>query len=271
MFRWRFWQRCLFTLHLLLGGAVGAWANDAQLAELFTQQGVKGTLVIASLDGEKQFEHNSSRAAQRFVPASTFKIPHTLIALQEMAIYPQEVFIWDGQHRSYAAWNQNHTLATAFKVSCVWCYQELTNRISGLAYQDYLQKMAYGTAKLGPELSTFWLKGDLKISAREQVTFLRNLYHQGFTIAPPYYHLLKQMMQVEKTDRYSLYAKTGWGSGVIPQVGWYVGYVESPSGVWLFALNMEITNPDQLPLRQQLVMAGLRTKQIIVDHAAALP
>ena len=47
-------------------------------------------------------------------------------------------------------------------------------------------------------------------------------------------------MLVERTENYSLFAKTGAGkvdSGAM--LGWYVGFVENSSGVHFFAFNFD--------------------------------
>ena len=64
-------------------------------------------MVISSLDGKMSYVHNSSRSETRFVPASTFKIPNTLIALEEGAIKNEkEVIQWDGKDRGFDALEQ---------------------------------------------------------------------------------------------------------------------------------------------------------------------
>ena len=62
---------------------------------------------------------------------------------------------------------------------------------------------------------------------------------------------------------YRLYAKTGWAASQQPQTGWYVGYVENGSEVWLFAGNIDIDNASQLPLRQALTLEALRRKGVL--------
>ncbi|MEG3639417.1 class D beta-lactamase [Magnetococcus sp. PR-3] len=263
MFNYLFFRTFAFlTGFFSLVATHPSYADDMQLAGLFAQHNLRGTLVIESIDGQHRFVHNQARSGQRFVPASTFKIPHTLIALQEMAVHPQEILLWDGQQHPYPPWNRNHTLASAFKYSCVWCFQELAKRLGPQAYGHYLQEMAYGTAVAGPKLTNFWLQGDLKISAKEQIAFLRKLYLQQLPFSPQHFSTLKQIMQVEKTEDYQIYAKTGWAAKVYPQVGWYVGYVVGKRGVWMFALNMKVNNREQLSLRKSLVMEALRLKKI---------
>ena len=60
-------------------------------------------------------------------------------------------------------------------------------------------------------------------------------------------------MVAERNPDFSIYGKTGWAASAEPQVGWYVGYLETHDDVWFFALNMDIRSETDLPLRKQLV------------------
>ena len=64
-------------------------------------------------------------------------------------------------------------------------------------------------------------------------------------------------------DTGTTWAKTGWATRVKPQVGWYVGYVETSNDVWFFATNIETRNEMDLPLRQKLTREALRVKGVI--------
>lgn len=241
-----------------------SYAEDAGLAKIFQDAGAKGTMVIANLDGTRQFVHNDSRANTRLPAASTFKILNSLIALDEGAISgPEEVFVWDGHHYDIPDWNQNHTLASAYKASCVWCYQVIASRMAPKTYQTHIQRAGYGQLVEPFDQTHFWLDGSLKISALEQSEFLRKLVNRSLPYKPASYNTLRDIMVVEKTDIYTVRAKTGWATSSTPQTGWYVGYVETKSGTWLFALNMDIVDKNQLPLRQQFTMNGLKDKGII--------
>ncbi len=153
------------TLILCLVSLTFASANaeDHRLAKLFTERNVKGTMIISSLDSKIEFVYNKERAEKRFLPASTFKIPNTLIALDENAIANgMETIKWDGKDKGWRPWNKDQTIETAFPLSCVWFYQELAKRVGNLKYLSHLKKINYGNKKTGPELTTFWLDGDLK-------------------------------------------------------------------------------------------------------------
>lgn len=266
-------RRCLFVIKavtsavaLVLVLAIAsppARSEDSALARLFAEKKVDGTIVIADLTGAKTYVHNERRAREPFVPASTFKILNTLIALDEGVVSEKEVMRWDGKDRGVAAWNRDQTLETAFRSSCVWFYQELARRIGTAGYTAYFNRVRYGNGTPAPELTTFWLEGDLRISAVEQVEFLRKVYRRELPFRADSYEILKNVMLVEKTPAYTLRAKTGWAQRTVPQVGWYVGYVEAGGAVWFFATNIEIGKPDDARLRQELTLAALRLKGII--------
>jgi len=255
--------KLIITFVILFQG-LPAFAEDQALAKLFAEQGVEGTIVISSLNTGKTFVHNDSRANQRYSTASTFKILNTLIALEEKIISGKDdVFEWDGQIYSIPNWNRDQTLESAFKVSCVWCYQVLARRVGPLKYISYIKNSHYGELTKPFEETTFWLDGSLQISAVEQVTFLKKVYQRSLPFNSASYETLRQIMLSEKTSAYSLWSKSGWATKVKPQVGWYVGYIETPRDVWFFALNIETKNIKDLPLRQKLSYEALKAKGII--------
>jgi beta-lactamase class D len=257
--------RCQFFIFFFIFlFAVPAGAEDPALAKLFAQQGIDGTIVISSFHSEQTFIHNDPRAHHRFTPASTFKIPNTLIALEERVIAGKDdVLQWDGHTYEFPDWNRDQTLESAFKVSCVWCFQELARRVGAEQYRKYLRQFTYGEVRESFEVTTFWLDGSLEISALEQVDFLKKVYQRALPFSPSSYDTLRQIMLVEHTPAFTLCAKTGWAARGKPQVGWYVGYVETSKDVWFFATNLEVRDEKDLPLRQKLTREALHTKGII--------
>jgi beta-lactamase class D len=250
-----------FLAFLFWGQAV---AEDNALAQLFAQRGIEGTIVISSLNSGQTFIHNNSRARQRFSPASTFKIPNTLISLEEGAISAKDdVLNWDGRIYEIPDWNHDQTLESAFKVSCVWCFQELARRVGVQKYRNYLRKLAYGELNEPFQETTFWLDGSLQISAMEQVEFLKKVYRLSLPFSPSSFETLRQIMMVETTPTFTLWAKTGWATRATPKVGWYVGYVETPNDVWFFATNIVTRDEKDLPLRQQLTREAFQAIEVL--------
>ncbi len=248
----------LLFLHVTLLG------NDTALQVLFENYNVKGTMLIESLDGKERYVYNEARAKTPLLPASTFKIPNTLIALQEGVVDAQSIIVWDGVERSIKAWNQDQTLSSAFKSSCVWCYQKFARGIGLEKYDAYLQKLHYGNAKTGDNVERFWLDGALRISAYEQIAFLKKLYQDELPFAQTHLDTLKAIMVDEQTATYTLRAKTGWA---VPKEaehhGWYVGYVEGSKGVYFFATNLLTPLSEVLPLRKSLTLEALKRKGIL--------
>ena len=132
---------------------------------------------------------------------------NTLIGLETGAISGQgSEFKWDGTRHEISDWNHDQTLASAFKVSCVWCYQQLATSVGADTYRKYLQLA--GMALREPfDLTRFWLDGSLQVSAEEQIALLRKLYQRSLPFSTRSYDTLRQVMLAEQGTGYRLYAK----------------------------------------------------------------
>jgi beta-lactamase class D len=256
-------SKLFITFFVLLFSAQTA-AEDQAIATLFARRGLEGTIVISALHSGHIFIHNDTRANHRFTTASTFKIMNALIALEEKAISGKDdVFKWDYHIYAIPDWNRDQTLESAFKVSCVWCFQELARRVGAEKYRSYLRESAYGELHEPFQETTFWLDGSLVISAIEQVDFLKKVYQRTLPFRTSSYDTLRQIMRVEQSPAFTMFAKTGLAGKSKPQIGWYVGYVETAKDVWFFAMNIGIRDEKDLPLRQKLTREALQTKGVI--------
>lgn len=248
------------TILAVLAFVSSAHSEDLDIAKLFNEKNLNGTIVISSLDGSRTYIHNDERANIRFVPASTFKIPNTLIALEESAVSSEkEIIQWDGKDKGLPVWNKDQSMETAFPSSCVWFYQELAKRVGKDKYSTYLKKMMYGNEQVDPKITPFWLEGGLKISAAEQITFLKKLHSREYPFKASSYEVLRNLMVIERTPAYTIRAKTGWSQ----KIGWIVGYIESGEKVWFFATNMEIARLEDCHFRQEITLEALKLKGII--------
>lgn len=190
-------NRLIFIFAVLLPAFANA--EDLAISQLFAQEDVDGTVVIESLKNGQTFIHNDVRAAQRFSPASTFKVMNTLIAVEEGVIKgSSDVLKWDGHIYSLPSWNRDQTLVSAFKVSCVWCYQELARRVGAKKYVFYLKHSDYGELQSEFSTTTFWLDGSLQITALEQINFLRKVVRRQLPFSDRAYETLQQIMLTKK-------------------------------------------------------------------------
>jgi beta-lactamase class D len=259
----KFWSAlvCVFLFSSFPRGVDG---RDAFLKKYMEENRIKGTVVFESSKTRKTYVYNPARSNESFLPASTFKIVHTLIILQERALKDEnEMIKWDGRDRGYPGWNRDQNLTSAFPVSCVWFYQELAKKIGNDKYLSYLGKMHYGNAKTGANVDSFWLDGDLRISAVGQIDVLKNIFGKKYSFDNRNYEILKTLMVVDKKDNYIVRAKTGTVAKGSPNIGWYVGYIETRDDVWFFAGNLDMVTGEQSGLRKEMIYAALREIKII--------
>ncbi|MBI3585834.1 MAG: class D beta-lactamase [Ignavibacteriales bacterium] len=214
--------------------------NNTVFDAIFKEYNVKGCFVLYDFKNDTFIRYNEQRCNQRFIPASTFKYLNSLIALETGVIRDEHDTIrWDDIKRFSPAWNQDHDLQSAFKVSAVWYYQELARRIGEKQMKQYITKVQYGNNDISGGIDKFWLEGGLRISPEEQIGFLKKLYNGGLPFSKRAMDIVKNISVVEETPSYTLHGKTGWAVIQNVNIGWYAGYVEKGGNVFLFATNIE--------------------------------
>lgn len=237
------------------------WVTRPELQRPFTALGTRGTLTLLDTRQQRWIASDSARAFERFLPASTFKIPMSLIALETgAAADEQQAFPWDGKRRRIDDWNKDQTLASAYKVSAVWVFQHLARQVGQPTVQQFLYDFRYGNAAAGPVGDSFWLDGDLRVSAVDQVEFLRKVHDRALPLSARTYDIARKVMLREQGPGWRLYAKTGWADDPKPAIGWFVGWVEQdrdPRPVY-FALNMDMLQSELGPKREAIVKQTLR-------------
>ena len=141
------------------------------LAKRFFDLGTTGTFVAYKVDDYLIIASDKVRSGEGKLPASTFKIPNSIIALETGVVEDpdKDVFKWDGVTRSIEAWNKDHTLRSAIAVSAVPVYQEIARRIGAERMQKYLDLFDYGNRDIGGGIDQFWLTGNLRIFEHMQV------------------------------------------------------------------------------------------------------
>ncbi len=227
----------IFGLGLMMASARGAALSTNEITELF---GVwEGCFVMHDSQTGLQMRYNATNCAERISPCSTFKIPHTLLALETgVASGPEFPLPWDKVNRSVAAWNRDHTLQSAFQNSVVWYYQELARRIGAERERDFVRKLTYGNMDISGGLTNFWLQSSLRISAGEQIVFLQRLWSESLPVSPESQRTVKKMMELSEKDGRILYGKTGTGT----DLGWFVGFVKRGDRVITFATRISGPN-----------------------------
>ena len=228
------------------------------IAKLFDQAQSSGVLVIQWGPHLQFYGNDLSRAHTEYVPASTFKMLNALIGLQHGKATTNEIFKWDGKKRSFAAWEKDMTLGQAMQASAVPVYQELARRIGLELMQQEVQRIQFGNQQIGQHIDNFWLVGPLKITPKQEVEFASALAQEQLAFDPRVQQQVKTMLLLQERQAYRLYAKSGWGMDVEPQVGWLTGWIETPQDeIVAFSLNMQMQSNMDPAIRLKILQQAL--------------
>jgi len=237
------------------------------LAKHFSEAGTTGTFVGYKTDDYLIIASDSERSGEPKPPASTFKIPNSIIALETGVVGDPDtdVFKWDGVKRPLVAWNRDHTMRTAIAASTVPVYQEIARRIGPERMQKYVDLFEYGKRDIGGGIDQFWLTGNLRIDPVQQVDFVDRLRRGVLPVSKRSQDLVREILPVtHPVGDAVIRAKSGLlgAERGQPSLGWMVGWAEKGSANTVFALNMDCAEPRHIAERMNI------TQQCLSDIGA---
>ena len=241
----------------------------AEFQKIIDSVGVQGSIVIYDQQQDIYYSNDFEWAKVGRLPASTFKIPNSIMALElGIILDDQTVIPWDGKPRDMEVWQQDLLFKDALRYSCVPCYQDIAMKIGVNRMDSCLNILDYGHMKIDSNtLQTFWLTGESKINQLEQIDFLKRFYNSQLPISKRTETIMKRMLVREKNANYTLSGKTGWAGSSGGNNGWFVGYVEAENQVYYFATNLspngEFKRDDFLNARIERTKQGLKILDII--------
>lgn len=257
----------LSTLILLQGlSTINAQSDTStqKWASIFEEKNVNGTIVLYDVASGKSKVYNTERSDSAYMPASTFKILNSLISLEINVINGvNDTIKWNKVDYGWDKWNADQTMRSAMPLSCIWFYQELARRVGIDNMQKWIDSVEYGNSKMGGLIDNFWLEGDLRISAKEQVLFIERLFKNELPFKIENQEAVKEIMITDSSESYVLHSKTGWAMRIEKQIGWFVGYVETKDNTWIFALNIDINSKKDSNFRKEITYEILKEEGII--------
>ena len=243
-----------------------ASADDDGLGRHFSSRQLEGAVLLSEEPAGRRIAWGGERLETGFLPASTFKILNALIALEE-GVIPDEraTFKWDGTTRWVADWNRDHDLASAFKVSAVWYFQELARRIGLEKYRSWLERVDYGNHDVSGGLETFWLEGGLRVTPRQQLDFLRRLHARDLPFSKRAMDTVVRIMKNEERADAVVFSKTGWTRALGPHHAWNIGWVERGGRTSFFVIQLEAAKGDypMFQRRKEVTEAVLRDLAVL--------
>ena len=233
---------CVAVAVLIL--VVAPFAQAAMLASQFKNR--YGGLEIYDAQSKLSFRVNTPRLSERLPPCSTYLLPHFAIALGTGVLKDSDSRIafdaakHPGSETWPSSWKRDQTFDSALKDSVQWYAQELSTRLGSARLAQNLKRIKYGNADISGGLDKFWMSSSLRVTAFEQMDFLRAFHDGKLGFNPRITKALAEALVIERTVDYTIYGK--YGSCPMPDgsyIGWLVGYVERPGKVWYYALNLD--------------------------------
>lgn len=267
----------LFLSYFYLSNKINAQEVEHKYTQIIEQEfqtildsaNVGGVIILLDLNNNIYYSNNFKKANQGHLPASTFKIPNSIIGLETGVIKNKnEIFKWNGEKRYLSVWEKDLNLEQAFQLSCVPCYQEVARKIGVDRMNEYLKKLDYGTMEINTKtIDNFWLDGNSRISPIQQIDFLKSFYLNELPISKSTYQIMKSILQIKIDKNYILSGKTGWSTRNGIDNGWFVGYVESNKNVYFFATNIEPGKDFKMNLfaniRKTVTIEALKSTDVI--------
>jgi bla regulator protein BlaR1 len=263
-----FQKHRLVNLVVLSLAAILQPANSAQAQTLSAEQikpyfkGYTASLVIFDTKTGRLFTYNPANCETRYSPCSTFKIFNSLAGLDTGVLKNENhSFKWNGTKYDRPECNRDQTLQTAVSNSIVWCFQEIASGVGEERMKKFLHACQYGNEDITGGITKFWLGSTLKISAIEQIEFLKKLLNDELPFSKRSMAIVRGLIRLEVSDKGVLYGKTGSdlekGKGTL---GWFVGYVVHPDQIYVFAANTQAEDGASGPHTKEIV------KRIFIDN-----
>ena len=210
----------------------------------FEECSIDGSITVYDYHEQKWMSNDLDDSQFPTLPASTFKIVNTLIALETGAVKNENKIIpWISDYDTVKYGHRPNTyhdmsMKEAFKLSAGWAYVELAKKIGKARYKNYLTRIGYGNADVSIDDPDFWNFGNFAISPANQIEVLIGIYEETLPFSERSFAILKDIMIEQKTETYTLRAKTGWTRDGGKDTGWWVGYVENEDDVYFFATRL---------------------------------
>ncbi|RAX58429.1 hypothetical protein CCZ01_03160 [Helicobacter monodelphidis] len=232
---------------------------NQKLESIFKKYGVKGVLVIqAGFCNQEEIEkcpkystiykqnikNNSNdfnRSKIRYMPASTFKIYHSLFAL-DSGIIPnvdKNFYHYSGESVAIESWKSDANLRNAMHKSQVPAFQQIAQKLGKVRMQNYLTTLHFGNETIGEKLDYFWLDNSLKISAQEQISLIGRLSTLSLPFSKENQQQVIDIIALEKGQNYTLYGKTGLTRFDSSGISWFVGFLDYKGIIYPFAFNAD--------------------------------
>lgn len=171
---------------IALGVAALAGGGGGPSAAASAPPAAVDCVIIATPSDPAPWISDAAECARATAPASTFKIPHALVALQQGVITTATSLPWDGTAYEVAVWRRAHTVDSAIRWSALPFFQQTARRLGRERMRAGLAALGYAADDFTGDIASFWLNGDLVVTPLEQFAFLRRFVEGRLPIDRPH-------------------------------------------------------------------------------------
>ncbi|MGX9177697.1 class D beta-lactamase [Mesorhizobium sp. BHbdii] len=232
---------------------------------------VECTLILDADSGETLYRQGV--CDQRFSPASTFKVPLSLIGYDAGILIDEHTPAWDYKPEFNAVKRDQKTVDPTIweKDSVLWFSQEITRRLGSERFAGYVSKFDYGNTDVSGNagkndgLTRSWVNSSLRISPVEQVNFLRRLLARKLPVSDKAHAMTEAILPTFQAGGWTVQGKTGTtglrndADKVNRSLGWFVGWAQSDGRKIVFARLVVDTKRSDTP-------KGLRTRAMFMKE-----
>ncbi len=215
---------------------VACSSTPAKKADHF--EGMRGCFLLYNLKTQSlEAQMGEEAFCNEQLPASSsFKVPLAVMAFDSGVLKDENTVLkWDGKKRELKTHNQDHNGKTWMRDSVIWFSQDVSKKMGKKKLQKYLKDFDYGNQDLSGGLTTAWIlraddKGALKISANEQLEFMKKLWGDSLPASKRAMQIARDITFLEESPNgYKLHGKTGsnfYDKERNLRIGWFVSHLQ---------------------------------------------
>lgn len=238
----------LFTILMLT--SLQLQAKEINYSDYYKDS--EGCFILFDVKANKTLEkYDTPLCKTPMSPNSTFKIPLLIMGLDKKILVDENNPKWEFKEEYLTEgfkswmpiqWKEANIPSSWLKYSVVWYSQKLAPFIGKNAINDYLNKFEYGnqdfsgTPGKNDGLSNAWLDSSLKITAENQIQFLKKFVTEELPVSKQSMQLAKKILILDQNNnKVTLHGKTGAGylKNRIAH-GWFIGWVEKGDHSYIF-------------------------------------
>jgi hypothetical protein len=136
-------RTCLLPMMIVLAFVVRAHGLGPQVSPDARGAGTHACFMFARIEASDAVTSDARECDRPTAPASTFKIPHALIALETGVIDERTVVPWDGTAYEFERWRHDHTLESAIRSSVYPFFRRTAALIGPERMHRMLQALHY--------------------------------------------------------------------------------------------------------------------------------